>query len=216
MGVICDGSLWIWHAFFGCPGFYNDINILNCSPLFSDVLAGNFLQLHLRFISKVLSSNGSIGSSSESIRDGVALFRHFETQKNRIKNIIDDRQDAVRNSVERVFGVLCKRFNILYQPSRLHYVATMRSVVLACVILDNMIVEVRRDGYAGVSGDSFSFEPSGATSIRTISKARTVQERVSQWQAVSQVESPVLHKELQLALMRYISKAKTEIVLESL
>jgi hypothetical protein len=42
MEVICDESLWIWHAFFGCPGSYNDINILNCSPLFSDVLAGNF------------------------------------------------------------------------------------------------------------------------------------------------------------------------------
>jgi Plant transposon protein len=96
----------------------------------------------------------------------------------------NDRQEAVRKSVERVFGFLLKRFNILYQPSRLHYVDTMRSVVLACVILHNMIVEVRRDGYAGVSGDSFSFEPSGATSIRTISKARTVQERVSQWQAV--------------------------------
>jgi hypothetical protein len=73
-------------------------------------------------------------------------------------------------------------------------------------ILHNMIVEVRRDGYAGVSGDSFSFEPSGATSIRTISKARTVKERVSQWQTVSQVESPVLHKDLQLAVVRYISK----------
>jgi hypothetical protein len=42
MEVIWDESLWIWHAFFGCPGSYNDINILNCSTLFSDVLAGNF------------------------------------------------------------------------------------------------------------------------------------------------------------------------------
>ena len=42
MEVIYDESLWIWHVFFGCPGSFNDINILDCSPLFSDVRAGNF------------------------------------------------------------------------------------------------------------------------------------------------------------------------------
>jgi Plant transposon protein len=34
-------SLWIWDVFFGCPGSFNDVNILNCSPIFADVLAGN-------------------------------------------------------------------------------------------------------------------------------------------------------------------------------
>jgi hypothetical protein len=42
MEVICDESLWIWHVFFGCPGSFNDVKILNCSPLFADVLAGSF------------------------------------------------------------------------------------------------------------------------------------------------------------------------------
>jgi hypothetical protein len=42
MEVICDESLWIWHFFLGCPGSFNDVNILNCSPLFAEVLAGNF------------------------------------------------------------------------------------------------------------------------------------------------------------------------------
>jgi hypothetical protein len=140
----------------------------------------------------------------------------FREPKKPEEHEFNDRREAVRKSLERVFGVIFKRFNILYQPAHLPHVETIGSVVLACVLLNNMIVEVHRDGYAGVSGDSFSFEPSGATSIRTKSKARNVQERVSQWKAVSQVESPVLHKELQLALMRYISKAKTEIVSESL
>jgi Plant transposon protein len=130
-------------------------------------------------ISKVLSSNVSISSSSENNRDVVAFFRHLETKIPK-EHEFNDRQEAVRKSVERVFGVHFKRFNITYQPSRLHHVETMRSVVFARVFLHEMIVEVRRDGYAGVSGDSFSFEPSGATSIRTISKARTVQERFSQ------------------------------------
>ena len=79
-----------------------------------------------------------------------------------------------------------------------------------------MIAEMRREGYAGVSGDLFSFEPSGTTFIKTISKVCTVQERASQWQAVFQVQSPVLHKDLQVEIMWYISKAKTETLSESL
>jgi Plant transposon protein len=42
MEAICDESLWIWYVFFGCPGSFNDVTILNCSPLFAEVLAGNF------------------------------------------------------------------------------------------------------------------------------------------------------------------------------
>jgi hypothetical protein len=39
-----------------------------------------------------------------------------------------------------------KSFNILYQPSQLHHIENMRSVVLAFVILHKMAVEVRRYG----------------------------------------------------------------------
>jgi len=31
---------WIWHAFFGTPGSNNDLNVLNQSPLFTQVLQG--------------------------------------------------------------------------------------------------------------------------------------------------------------------------------
>ncbi|KAJ9547313.1 hypothetical protein OSB04_019856 [Centaurea solstitialis] len=31
---------WIWHAFFGCAGAMNDLNVLNHSPLFEDVYDG--------------------------------------------------------------------------------------------------------------------------------------------------------------------------------
>ena len=38
--VVASYDLWIWHAFFGTPGPCNDINVLQRSPLFYDVLAG--------------------------------------------------------------------------------------------------------------------------------------------------------------------------------
>jgi Plant transposon protein len=39
MEAICDESLWIWHVIFGCPGYFNDVDIVNCSPLFAEVLS---------------------------------------------------------------------------------------------------------------------------------------------------------------------------------
>lgn len=35
--VVADYELWIWHAFFGLPGSLNDINVLNRSPVFSQL-----------------------------------------------------------------------------------------------------------------------------------------------------------------------------------
>jgi Plant transposon protein len=75
--AICDESLWILHAFFGCPESNNDINIPNCSPHFLGVLAGNFPPPHLRLILRVSSSACSIGSSTENIQDEVALSPSF-------------------------------------------------------------------------------------------------------------------------------------------
>lgn len=38
--VIADYDGWFWHLFFGMPGSCNDINVLDCSPLFSDLAGG--------------------------------------------------------------------------------------------------------------------------------------------------------------------------------
>ena len=38
--LVASRDLHIWHAFFGITGFYNDINVLNKSPLFIDAIKG--------------------------------------------------------------------------------------------------------------------------------------------------------------------------------
>ena len=38
--AFASADLWIWHAFFGVAGSNNDINVLNQSPVFNDVLYG--------------------------------------------------------------------------------------------------------------------------------------------------------------------------------
>uniref|UniRef100_A0A0D3BUY1 Myb-like domain-containing protein n=1 Tax=Brassica oleracea var. oleracea TaxID=109376 RepID=A0A0D3BUY1_BRAOL len=38
--AVASADLWIWHAFFGPPGTLNDINVLDRSPVFDDILQG--------------------------------------------------------------------------------------------------------------------------------------------------------------------------------
>ncbi|XP_074376743.1 uncharacterized protein LOC141718259 [Apium graveolens] len=38
--AVASSDLWIWHAFFGVAGSNNDINVLDRSPVFDDILQG--------------------------------------------------------------------------------------------------------------------------------------------------------------------------------
>ncbi|CAN1193223.1 hypothetical protein LINPERPRIM_LOCUS28085 [Linum perenne] len=38
--AVASQDLWIWHAFMGLPGTLNDINVLDRSPVFHEVLEG--------------------------------------------------------------------------------------------------------------------------------------------------------------------------------
>ena len=39
--AVASSDLWIWHAFFGAPGTMNDLNILDRSPVFDEIINVN-------------------------------------------------------------------------------------------------------------------------------------------------------------------------------
>uniref|UniRef100_A0A0D3ANE4 DDE Tnp4 domain-containing protein n=1 Tax=Brassica oleracea var. oleracea TaxID=109376 RepID=A0A0D3ANE4_BRAOL len=57
------------------------------------------------------------------------------------------RQEAVRKDVERSFGVLQARFAIVKNPALFWDKVKIEKIMRACIILHNMIVEDKRDGY---------------------------------------------------------------------
>lgn len=56
-------------------------------------------------------------------------------------------QESARKDIERAFGVLQARFNIVREPARSWSVAHLSNIMKTCIILHNMIVEDERDTY---------------------------------------------------------------------
>jgi hypothetical protein len=54
-------------------------------------------------------------------------------------------QEAARKDVERCFGVLRSKFRIIQQAGRLWSAQDMNTIMRACIILHNMIIESERD-----------------------------------------------------------------------
>ena len=44
--AVVDCRLWFWHSFFGFPGIQNDVNVLDQSNLFENVVSGDAPALH--------------------------------------------------------------------------------------------------------------------------------------------------------------------------
>ncbi len=87
--AIVDHHLWFWHLFFGMPGANNDINILDCSPLFKQHLEG----------------------TSPKVTDGIYpdwdLFMKTSLEPNSIKQQhFTEQQEARWKGIECNFGAL--------------------------------------------------------------------------------------------------------------
>ncbi|XP_047972534.1 uncharacterized protein LOC125215218 [Salvia hispanica] len=107
--AVASQDLWIWHAFIGTPGSRNDINVLDQSPVFDDILEGPQTMRHKLFA------------------------RH---------------QESARKDVERAFGVLQAHFAFIKCPCLIWDRDIMGTIMIACIILHNMIVEDERSTYS--------------------------------------------------------------------
>jgi hypothetical protein len=141
--AVASYDLWFWHAFFGMPGCNNDLNVLNRSNLFNNLLDG-----------RAPAANYSINNHNYHmgyyLADGiypplatiVKTYSNPDTQK---KKKFAQMQEAARKDVERAFGVLQARFAIVKGPARFWDADTLSYIMKTCIILHNMIVEDERE-----------------------------------------------------------------------
>ncbi|GJS77670.1 ALP1-like protein [Tanacetum coccineum] len=83
--AVASQDLWIWHAFFRVAGANNDINILDNSPLFDDLL-------------------NDTAPVVPYVVNGVGYEKGYPFKK---------RQEGAQKDVERAFGVLQGRWGII-------------------------------------------------------------------------------------------------------
>ncbi|GKB50639.1 ALP1-like protein [Tanacetum coccineum] len=131
--------LWIWHAFYGMTGANNDINVLDNSPLFDDLLDD---------LAPVVSYvvNGVEYRNGYYLADGIypewaSFVKSYTVAIDPKHTYFKHRQESARKDVECAFGVLQGRWRLIQQPARAYEVNTLRRIMYAGIIMHNMILE---------------------------------------------------------------------------
>jgi hypothetical protein len=146
--AVASKNLRIWHAFFGTAGSQNDINVLNKSPLFIEAIRGEAPTVHY-------SVNGNQYDMGYYLADKIypewaAFVKTVNAPQSVEDKLFSQRQESVRKDVEKAFGVLQARFDIVRRPARLWKQADVINIMQACVILHNMIVEDEKEAVTDV------------------------------------------------------------------
>ncbi|XP_048622932.1 putative nuclease HARBI1 [Brassica napus] len=143
--AVASQDLWIWHAFFGSPGTLNDINVLDRSPVFDDILQGRAPRVQYVV-------NGHQYDLAYYLTDGIypkwlTFIQSISLPQGPKAELFAKCQEAARKDVERAFGVLQARFAIVKNPALTLDKTKVGKIMRACIILHNMIIEYERDGY---------------------------------------------------------------------
>uniref|UniRef100_A0A0D3BCM3 DDE Tnp4 domain-containing protein n=1 Tax=Brassica oleracea var. oleracea TaxID=109376 RepID=A0A0D3BCM3_BRAOL len=199
--AVASEDLWIWHAFFGLPGTLNDINVLDRSPVFDDIIQGRAPKVKFKvnnhtyrmayYLTDGIYPNWSTFIQSIPLPQGnkAELFaKHQESTRKDVERafgvlksislpqgpkaeLFAKHQESTRKDVERAFGVLQSRFAIVKNPAILWDKKQIGMVMRTCIILHNMIVENERNGYTQY--DTSEFEEGTSTRSSNVDAPNT-------------------------------------------
>jgi hypothetical protein len=109
--IVASHDRWIWYVFFGVTGSNNDINVLNQSLLFVDVIRGRTPKVSF-------TVNGRVHHMGYYLIDGIypswpVFMKGVPIPQQEKYRFFSMKQVSVRKDVECAFDLLKKRFNIL-------------------------------------------------------------------------------------------------------
>jgi len=142
--AVCDEDLWVWHLFVGAPGSLNDINFMQQPPLYLDVTGGRWPPRGRPF-----TINCRTRTLPFYLVDGIYpryafLLSPQPTPSTEELTTFNRLHEAIRKDVDRLFGVLMKRFHVALHPGRYRCVTHLVTTYKAICILHIMCVESRR------------------------------------------------------------------------
>jgi Plant transposon protein len=165
--ALADADGYFWYIFFGQPGSLNDINVLNKSSIVAAILDGTFNTRVAPY-----TMNGARRDWLYFLVDGIypqwsVFVKPFNVPSSEKETLFNRHQEAARKCVERAFGILVQKFQILKNPIRNWYMEDIFDVMYCCVILHNMVIAEIRGRYdhnnnfpaAGAELDVLAGEP---------------------------------------------------------
>jgi len=200
---VASQDLWIWHAFFGLPGTLNDINVLDRSPVFDDIIQGRAPKVNFKV-------NNHYYRMAYYLSDGIypkwsTFIQSISLPQTPKAQLFAQHQEAVRKDVERAFGVLQARFAIVKNPALIWDKEKIGRIMRCCVILHNMIVEDERDRFTQYDTDVFeSGESSRSSEVDVVSSTESLS-NVGQMRGIrNQIRDQQIHHRLKADLVENI------------
>uniref|UniRef100_A0A0D3C5V6 DDE Tnp4 domain-containing protein n=1 Tax=Brassica oleracea var. oleracea TaxID=109376 RepID=A0A0D3C5V6_BRAOL len=147
-------------------GTLNDINVLDRSPVFDDILHGRAPKVKFKVNNHTYRMayylTGGIYPNWSTFIQSIPLPQGPKAEK------FAEKQESARKDVERAFGVLQSRFAIVKNPALQWDKEKIGKIMRTCVILHNMIVENERHRYAQINTSEFeSGESSRSSKVTT-------------------------------------------------
>ena len=148
MDAVCDPHIYIGYFNFGHPGSMNDINVLDRS-----IIVGSIL--NQTFYTKVDSYkiNGKQRDWLYFLADGIyppwSIFTKMNPAPiNEKEEKYFNKYEHVKKDMERAFGVVISKFVILERQLRGWHIDDLRMLINCCIIMHNMVIEVRREFFS--------------------------------------------------------------------
>jgi len=145
--TVCDEDLYIWHMFVGCPGAYNDKNVLAASPLMLDVNDGTWPPRIYNYTLNGRSRRLLFYAADQGYPRYAIFAQPYSKPDTPRRQVYNCLQEAVRKDAERLYAVWWSRWFITKYPARYMTLPRLINTAKAEAILHNMAVEHRRHGF---------------------------------------------------------------------
>uniref|UniRef100_A0A0D3BLZ0 DDE Tnp4 domain-containing protein n=1 Tax=Brassica oleracea var. oleracea TaxID=109376 RepID=A0A0D3BLZ0_BRAOL len=203
IGGFCRGGSIRMLLLLKSKGTLNDINVLDRSPVFDDIIKGQAPQV-------TYYVNGREYHLAYYLTDDIypkwaTFIQSISLPQGPKAQLFAQRQEAVRKDVERAFGVLQARFAIVKNPAFFWDKVKIGKIMRACIILHNMIVEDERDGYTQFDVSEFQQGEDNGSSHVDLTYSTDMPKNITNMMGVrTRIRDRHMHQQLKDDLVEHV------------